>query len=143
MKLLQPTRKANVSLKDQYNNRLAQLWTQLETRSDSLVEVLEQQMQRNLQIKKEAIDKFREEMIQVVKTILLKFRDRFNDEKELCAFSKWVVDRRMLDDEVKKFTKKGTPWNNFAVSSSTKQQVDMYLRKIMPQYTKGEVYGRQ
>merc|ERR1712096_406432 len=142
MKLLQPTRQANVSLKDQYNNRLAQLWTQFETRSDSLVEVLEQQMERNLQPKKEAIDKFRDEMIQVVRTILQKFRDRFNDEEELCAFSKWVVDRRVLDEEINKFTKKGTSWNNFTVTSNTKQQVENYLRKKMPVYTKGEVYGR-
>jgi len=145
MKLLQPTRQANVSLKDQYNNRLAQLWTQFETRSDSLVEVLEQQMERNLQQRKdqEAIEKFREEMIQVVKTILQQFRDRFNDEKELFAFSKWVVDRRVLDEEVNEFTKNRTSWNNFTVTSSTKQQVEIYLRKKMPTYTKGEVYRRQ
>jgi len=143
MKLLQPTRQANVSLKDQYNNRLAQLWTQFETRSDSLVEVLEQQMERNLQPRKEAIDKFREEMILVVKTILQKFRDRFNDEEELCAFSNWVVAKRVLDEEVNKFTKTGTSWNNFTVTSSTKQHVEVYLRKKMPMYTKGEVYRRQ
>ena len=44
MKVLQATSPANVALKDQYNKRSAQLWTEFEARSDSLVEVLEQQM---------------------------------------------------------------------------------------------------
>ena len=44
MKVLVATSPAIISLKDKYNERLAQLWTQFESRSDSLVEVLQQQM---------------------------------------------------------------------------------------------------
>merc|ERR1719350_1270262 len=61
MKVLQPTSQANIALRVKYNERLTQLWKDFESRSDSLVEVLEQQMdrarvetnsQKNLQIRK-------------------------------------------------------------------------------------------
>merc|ERR1712179_253141 len=45
IKTLVATSPANKSLKDKYNARLVQLWTEFESRSDSLVDILKQQME--------------------------------------------------------------------------------------------------
>ena len=45
MKVLQPTSQANIALRVKYNERLTQLWKDFESRSDSLAEVLEQQVE--------------------------------------------------------------------------------------------------
>ena len=65
------------------------------------------------------------------------------DDKELDAFSVWVVESKVLDQEVNMYTKKGAAWSDFRVTSKTKQQVEGYLRNKMDKYTKGEVYKRQ
>ena len=44
MKTFVATSPANKSLKNKYNARLVQLWTEFESRSDSLVDILKQQM---------------------------------------------------------------------------------------------------
>ena len=90
---------------------------------DSLVEVLEQQMegamgdtggktnsQKNHQIRKDAIEKYREEITKVVKRFLQQFQDKFQDEKEISAFAVWVVGSKVLDQEVNMFTKRGLSW---------------------------------
>lgn len=156
-KQLQPTRQANIELKSQYNNRLAQLWTEFENRSDTLVEVLEKQVgggqgdaggsrtnsQKNLQLRKDAIDKYREDITRLVNTFLMQFREKFEDDREICAFALWVVGSKVLDQEVNMFTKKGSPWSTFHVTTKTKNQVEEYLKSKMVKYTKGEVYKRQ
>ena len=78
-KVLQPTSQVNIA---KYNDRLIQL-KDFESRSDSLVEVLEQQLegtvgevrgktnsQKNPQITKDAIEKYREEITRVLKKFL-------------------------------------------------------------------------
>ena len=75
MMVLQPTSQANIALRAKYNDRLTQLRKDFESRSDSLVEVLEQQMEgsmgevggktnseKNHQIRKDTIEKYREEI---------------------------------------------------------------------------------
>ena len=75
MKGLQPTSPANIALREKYNDRLTQLWKEFESRSDSLVEVLEQQMegvvveasgksssQRNHELRKDAIEIYKQEI---------------------------------------------------------------------------------
>ena len=79
-KVLQPTSQVNIA---KYNDRLIQLRKDFESRSDSLVEVLEQQLegavgevrgktnsQKNPQITKDAIEKYREEITRVLKKFL-------------------------------------------------------------------------
>ena len=154
-KQLQPTRQANLDLKNQYNKRLAQLWTEFENRSDSLVEVLEKQVgggqgesgirtnsQKNFQLRKDAIDKYREEITKIVINFLQQFSDKFEDNKELSSFAVWVVGSKVLDLEVNMFTKKNAPWSTFQVTSKTEQQVEAYLKTKMSKYIKGEVYKR-
>merc|ERR1712106_140108 len=156
MKGLQPTSPANIALREKYNDRLTQLWKEFESRSDSLVEVLEQQMegvvveasgksssQRNHELRKDAIGIYKQEITGVVSAYLQHFEGKFQDDKELDAFSVWVVESKVLDQEVNMYTKKGAAWSDFRVTSKTKQQVEGYLRNKMDKYIKGEVYKRQ
>ena len=156
MKGLQPTSPANIALREKYNDRLTQLWKEFESRSDSLVEVLEQQMegvvveasgksssQRNHELRKDAIEIYKQEITGVVSAYLQHFKGKFQDDKELDAFSVWVVESKVLDQEVNMYTKKGAAWSDFRVTSKNKQQVEGYLRNKMDKYTKGEVYKRQ
>ena len=156
MKVLQPTSPANIALRAKYNERLTQLWKDFESRSDSLVEVLQQQMegatgetegksssQKSLQTRKDAIEKYKVEITEVVKQFLQQFIGKFLDQKELCAFAVWVVGSKVLDQEVNVFTETGSSWSEFHVTPKTRKQVEVYLRGKMEKYYKGEVYKRQ
>jgi len=155
MKVLVATSPANITLKEKYNERLAQLWTEFESRSDSLVEVLEQQMgtassdtagksssQRNHNIRKDAVEKYKQEIIGLVKNFLRQFRMKFQDDQELNTFAQWVVENKVLEQEVNMYTNKGAPWSDFYVTSKTRAQVEKYLESKMEKYHMGEVYKR-
>ena len=154
MKVLVATSPAIISLKDKYNERLAQLWTQFESRSDSLVEVLQQQMgtastmgpsssRKNYCMRIDAMELYKKEMIAYVETVLQQYRVKFEDDRELSTFAEWVVETKVLEIEIKLFTKKGAPWKDFHVTSKTREQVEIYLKSKMKKYTVGEVYRRQ
>jgi len=156
MKVMQPTSPANTALRAKYNERLTQLWKDFESRSDSLVEVLQQQMegaveetrgktnsQKKLQARNDAIENYRVEITEVVKQFLQQFIEKFQDQKELCAFAVWVVDSKVLDQEVNVFTERGSSWSEFHLTPKTRNQVEIYLRGKMEKYYKGEVFKRQ
>jgi len=155
MKVLVVTSPANISLKEKYNARLAQLWTDFESRSDSLVEVLEQQMgttvgtsgksnsQRNHDLRSEAVELYKKEIFAFVETALQQYREKFEDDRELSTFAMWVVENKVLGMEINVFIKRGAPWKDFHVTSKTRDSVETYLKTKMKKYTVGEVYKRQ
>ena len=155
MKVLVVTSPANISLKEKYNARLAQLWTDFESRSDSLVEVLEQQMgttvgtsgksnsQRNHDLRSEAVELYKKEIFAFVETALQQYREKFEDDRELSTFAMWVVENKVLGMEINVFIKRGAPWKDFHVTSKTRDSVEAYLKTKMKKYTVGEVYKRQ
>ena len=155
MKVLVVTSPANISLKEKYNARLAQLWTDFESRSDSLVEVLEQQMgttvgtsgksnsQRNHDLRSEAVELYKKEIFAFVETALQQYREKFEDDRELSTFAMWVVENKVLGMEINVFIKRGAPWKDFYVTSKTRDSVEAYLKTKMMKYTVGEVYKRQ
>jgi len=155
MKVLQPTSQANIALKIKYNERLTDLWKDFEDRSDSLVEELEKQMgdksedgnvmtnsQRHLASRKDAIERYKSNLVAHVRTCLQGYKPKFTDDREIEAFADWVVSTKMLDQEVNQFIKKGLPWVNFNLTEKTKQQVVAYLKGKMERYKKGEVFKR-
>ena len=58
------------------------------------------------------------------------------------TFAQWVVENKVLEQEVNMYTNKGAPWSDFYVTSKTRAQVEKYLESIMEKYHMGEVYKR-
>lgn len=140
---LRPTREMNIKLKNDYNKRLTELWTGFESRSDSLAEQLESQMEvgskstSRLEDRKAAVDKYREEMIRFVMDYLgIEFRNNFRDEAELEMFADKTVREKVLEQEVNVFGKRGKAWSQFRVTNNTKESVKKYLTKKMKSYAK-------
>ena len=86
---------------------------------------------------------YKKEMIAYVETVLQQYRVKFEDDRELSTFAVWVVETKVLEIEIKLFTKKGAPWKDFHVTSKTREQVEIYLKSKMKKYTVGEVYRQQ
>ena len=74
----------------------------------------------------------------MVKTFLQQFLGKFQDEMGLSAFAVWVVGRKVLDQEVNMYTKRGLSWSEFHVTSKTRTQGEVYLKGQMDKYIKGE-----
>lgn len=157
---LNPTTEANKTLKKTHNDRLANIWTDLEDRSESLVEVVVQAMdtneapkptsemtrsQRNLQLRKAAIEIFKEALLQFTMEYLKTYNAKFASEEEMKEVSKKAVEKKILDHEVGSFNKKlmkgqAQSWSDFKLTEATKDSVRKYLVQKMEKYNPGDVY---
>lgn len=145
---LQPTREANVKLKEKYNKRLAELWTQFESRSDSLAEILEQQVgslsksNRRLEMRQMMVESFRQQVLNfVVEFLVPQLGAKFSDMVELELFANKAV-IKVVDQEVNLFVKKGSPWSMFRVTDHTKQCVENYLLQKIDNHVKGSLLSK-
>ena len=74
-----------------------------------------------------AMELYKKEMIAYVGTVQ-QYRVKFEDDRELSTFAEWVVETKVLEIDIKLFTKKGAPWKDFHVTSKTREQVEIYLK---------------
>ena len=158
---LKPTSSHNKELKTKYSDRLAVLWKEFEDRSDSVVEILEKQMdstskpvsqrtasERNLDIRKGSIEMYKNDLVKFVGDFVSTFQEKFQDKKEIDYFSSWYAEHKFLGPEVNQFTKKmekghAKTWIEFVLSRETKDSVKKYLVQKMQNYKMGEIYQRK
>lgn len=150
LKDLKPTRDSTKKLKEDYNSRLAELWTVFESRSDSLFELLERQIgrssnggssQKRQEERKTAELAFKKDITSyIIGYLESEIGNKFEDVRELETFVGKVVEDKIMKTEVNAHIKKEAPWSAFKVDSSTRRQVENYLAQKMPGYVKGSVY---
>ena len=108
MSRLRPSCSHNLNLMENIKARLAQLWTDFEDRSESVVDLLTRQMGVDVDSnkgKKEAILKYEKEMIGVVSVYLRTYRDKFPDNKALNKYAVDIVKNKILAQEISQYTK--------------------------------------
>ena len=103
-----PAKQENVTVKQQHNERLGKLWKDFEARSDSLSQLLEQQMEpeggagsgRKLEVRKAAVEAYRLELVGVVAAVLEReYGHKFlKDEARMCG--EFLVKDKYLNPEV-------------------------------------------
>jgi len=122
-----------------YSARLATLWQDFETRSDSLAEALEQQMDKTKSVpvsketeKEMAVRKYRKELVTHVEELCKnEFRAKFDSEEKIGKFAEESVDKKYLPAEVKSHEAKKGPWKMFRLSERTKEAVKDNIKKKM------------
>merc|ERR1712150_205532 len=135
----------NKKVLDDVKERLATLWKDFEDRSESVVDILAKTMEtgggssrrndreRNLNIREEAIKKYEEEMIGVVRECLrTKYRDKFRSDTDLNHYAVNIVKRKILDREINQFIEmEKSSWSKFLVSESSRKNVVNFMSKLM------------
>jgi len=155
-----PGRVENEEVKARHNNRLGNLWKEFEMRSDSMVEILEQQMgasgregeavtssggtqgrgdDRKGEARKTAVEKYKTDLTKHVKTLLeCNYAGKFVQD-EASRYATYLVKEKYLNAEVNQFTKKGAPWSEFKLTEKTKEAVKKHLDSKMSKYKAGDV----
>jgi len=161
MGTFKPGRVENQEVKVKHNKRLGELWKEFETRSDSMVEILEQQMgappstsgreeetlgssggrgdDRKGEARKAAVEKYRLDLTQHVKTLLERNYGAKFVQDEASRYATYLVKEKYLNAEVNQFTKKGAPWSEFKLTEKTKEAVKKHLDTKMSKYKAGDV----
>ena len=159
---LSPTSSANKEMKKKFNDRLTILFKEFEERSESVVEILERQMetassnkpdsektksQKNHELRLAAKENYKKELERTVFDLLQTYVIKFTDQDEIQFFSSWVVATKFLEPETNAFINKlqrdpSKSWLEFVVTGETKNSVNKYLIQKMNTYKAGEVYRR-
>ena len=107
-------------MKRKFNDRLTVLFKEFEERSESVVEILERQMdtssskpdsektrsQKNLELRNAARENYRKDLEQTVCGLLQPYAGKFTNQEEIKFFSSWVVANKFLEPETKAFMSK-------------------------------------
>ena len=158
---LSPTSSSNKDMKRKFNDRLTVLFKEFEERSESVVEILERQMdtssskpdsektrsQKNLELRNAARENYRKDLEQTVCGLLQPYAGKFTNQEEIKFFSSWVVANKFLEPETNAFMQKqqrdsSKSWLDFVVTPETKNSVNKYLIQKMSTYKPGEVYKK-
>ena len=151
MSAFKPSSSHNQKVRDDVNKRLATLWTEFEDRSDSVVEMLtktkeggaglartDRSTERKVDMREEAIRKYEQEMIEVVKVHLSTHHlNKFTDIRALDLFAVNTVKNKIVPQEIKRHEKilenpkRERSWADFHVSETSKQFVREYLERKM------------
>ena len=88
--------------------------------------------ERNLNFREDAIRKYKEEMLEVVKVCLRTYRDKFSCRADLDIFAEDIVSRKIMDGEISRFSKKGKrSWAEFQVSDASKEGVVKFMSSYL------------
>ena len=158
---LSPTSSSNKDMKRKFNDRLTVLFKEFEERSESVVEILEREMdtssskpdsektrsQKNLELRTAARENYKKDLEQTVSGLLQPYAGKFTNQEEVKFFTSWVVANKFLEPETKAFMQKvlrdpSKSWLEFVVTPETKNSVNKYLIQKMSTYKPGEVYRR-
>ena len=153
---LQPTSESNKVLKDQHNERLANLWQEFEDRAEPVLDVIQRHVapgvsnklpdemtksERHLAQRKAATDNYTRSLTTFVLDFLRSsgYRPMFSSEEELQNFADSTVSTKLLQPEIQKFMKKMekrdvASWKEFMLTDKTKENVKKYLIKKMERY---------
>jgi hypothetical protein len=152
--VFRPAVAENVAVKAKHNKRLGSLWKEFESRSDSLVETLEQQMgeaaggatsrkgetaavaggasDRKGEERKAAVETYRQALTKYVQELLEReHKGCFPEPDGAARFADKQVRDKYLSPEVNTYTKKGAPWNMFQVTERTKEAVKKHIKSKM------------
>ena len=158
---LKPTSSHNKELKTKYSDRLTHLWNDLEERAESVVEILEKEIEstskpesqrtaseRNLEVRNGSIESYKNDLVKFVGDFVGTFAEKFQDKKELDYFSSWYAEHKFLEPEVNQFIKKmqrghAKTWIDFVLSRETMDSVKKYLVQKMQNYRMGEIYQKR
>ena len=160
---LSPTTSSNKEKKKNFNERLTVLYNEFEERSESVVEILEREMesssnsskpdsektksQKKLELRKAAKENYKRDLEKIVNELLNPYDIKFTNHDEIKFFSSWVVENKFLEPEVNAFMTKLSKdstktWIDFSVTNETRNSVSKYLIQKMQTYKPGEIYKR-
>ena len=144
MTKLKPSCSHKVEFLDEVKMRIATLWKEFEDRSESLVDMLSKNMEvgggsngrndreRNLSVREDAIRKYKEDMLEVVKVCLRTYRDKFSCRADLDNCAEDIVSRKIMDEEILRFNKEGKrSWAEFQVSEASKKDVAKFMSSYL------------